>query len=172
MVEADDPGSALSFPVPEAHVKTLILAAAALLTVSCVAPVEGPRPRAQAVQEELDRLSGTWVLVGGYLDGKPLAADAVSQSRITWTGDTISTYSPHIWKDTTLATIHVNPLTKPGQMDIVYKADPRVPALAIYEWLGPDRYRIAIDRRGVSRPEEFVSQPGTGQTLHVWQRLK
>ena len=44
--------------------------------------------------------------------------------------------------------------------------------LAIYEWIGPDRYRIAIDRRGGTRPADFVSEPGTGQTLHVWQREK
>jgi hypothetical protein len=44
--------------------------------------------------------------------------------------------------------------------------------MAIYEWLGLDRYRICIERRGQSRPQEFVSVPGTGQTLHVWQRQK
>lgn len=151
--------------------KTLILAAA-LLTMSCVSPVEGPRPQAQLVRAELDRLAGTWVLVGGYLDGKPIPAEDVAKSRITWSGDKISTFSPHLWRDATLATVHVDPTTRPGQMDIVYTADPRVPALAIYEWLGPDRYRIAIDRRGVGRPDEFASLPGTGQSLHVWQRQK
>jgi uncharacterized protein (TIGR03067 family) len=147
-----------------------LVAAAAIAFVSCTAPVAPTGSKGQAVQEELDRLAGTWVLVGGYLDGKPVGDDDVRKTRITWTGNKISTISPHIWRDAIVATLAVDPTTRPGQMDIVYEANPATPAPAIYEWLGPDSYRICIDRRGQSRPQEFVSVPGTGQTLHVWQR--
>jgi uncharacterized protein (TIGR03067 family) len=150
-----------------------LLAAAAMLVASCVTPVEPTKPKRQAVDEELDRLAGTWVLVGGYLDGKPVSEEDVKKSTITWTGDTIRTSSPHITGAVIVATITVDPTTTPRQMDIVYEgARPTPIGLAIYEWLGPDRYRIAIDRRGQTRPVEFVSEPGTGQTLHVWQRQK
>ena len=150
-----------------------LVAAAATLFVSCEAPVVAPtRSKGRAVQEELDRLAGTWVLVGGYLDGKPINDDDVKKTRITWTGNKISTFSPHIWKEVVVATLAIDPTTRPGQMNIVYQASPGTPALAIYEWLGPDTYRICIDRRGQSRPEEFVSLPGTLQSLHVWQRQR
>jgi uncharacterized protein (TIGR03067 family) len=157
----------------EAYMKILALVAlAATLVGSCTAPVPPARSKSHVVQAELDRLAGTWVLVGGYLDGKPIADDDVKKAKITWAGNKISTFSPHIWRDAVVATLHVDPTTRPGTMDIVYEATPGPPALAIYEWLGPDRYRICIDRRGHSRPEEFVSVPGTGQSLHVWQRQK
>jgi uncharacterized protein (TIGR03067 family) len=150
------------------------LPVAALLLAACVAPVEPPaNAKRAAVDAELDRLAGTWVLVGGYLDGKPVPDDQVKQSRITWKGNTITTQSPHISGELIVATITIDPTTTPRRMDIVYGGGrPTLAGLAIYEWIAPDRYRIAIDRRGGTRPAEFVSTPGTGQTLHVWQREK
>ena len=151
-----------------------LLPVAALLLAACVAPVEPPADaKRAAVDAELDRLAGTWVLVGGYLDGVPVPEDQVKRSRITWKGNKITTQSPHIAGEVIVATITVDPTTAPGRMDIVYEGGrPTAAGLAIYEWIGPDRYRIAIDRRGGTRPAEFVSTPGTGQTLHVWQREK
>jgi len=151
-----------------------LLPVAAVLLAACVAPVEPPvHAKHAAVDAELDRLAGTWVLVGGYLDGKPVSADHVKNSRITWKGNKISSQSPHIVGEVIVATIAVDPTTNPRRMNIVYEGGrPTQAALAIYEWIGPDRYRIAIDRRGGTRPAEFVSEPGTGQTLHVWQREK
>jgi uncharacterized protein (TIGR03067 family) len=152
----------------------LLLPAMTLLLAACSAPVETTTlSKRDVVEMELDRLAGTWVLVGGYLDGKPISDEDVKRSRITWTGNKISAQSPHVLGDVIVATISVNPTTTPRQMDIVYEgARPTPAALAIYEWIGPDRYRIAIDRRGQSRPADFVSEPGTGQSLHVWQRQK
>ena len=153
--------------------KIVSLLPVALLLAACVAPVEPPVTKRAAVDAELDRLAGTWVLVGGYLDGKPVSADHVKQSRITWNGNKITSQSPHIAGQIIVATITVDPTTSPRRMDIVYEGGrPTQAALAIYEWIGPDRYRIAIDRRGGTRPAEFVSEPGTGQSLHVWQREK
>jgi uncharacterized protein (TIGR03067 family) len=151
-----------------------LLVVTVLFLTACVSPVEHPASaKRAAVDQELDRLAGTWVLVGGYLDGKPVADDQVKRSRITWNGNKISTQSPHIQGEVIVATSAVDPTTDPRRMDIVYEGGrPTQGALAIYEWLGPDRYRIAIDRRGGTRPAEFVSEPGTGQTLHVWQREK
>jgi uncharacterized protein (TIGR03067 family) len=151
-----------------------LLPVAALLLAACVSPVESPaNAKRAAVDAELDRLAGTWVLVGGYLDGKPVPETQVKQSRITWNGNKITSQSPHIAGEVIVATIAVDPSTSPRRMDIVYEGGrPAQAALAIYEWIGPDRYRIAIDRRGAVRPAEFVSEPGTGQSLHVWQREK
>jgi uncharacterized protein (TIGR03067 family) len=105
-----------------------LLAATAMLVASCVAPVEPTKPKRQAVGEELDRLAGTWVLVGGYLDGKPISEGDVKKSTITWAGDKIRTTSPHISGGVITATITVDPMTTPRRMDIVYEGGRPTPA--------------------------------------------
>jgi uncharacterized protein (TIGR03067 family) len=149
-----------------------LFAATAMLVVSCAAPVETTSSKRQAVDEEMDRLAGTWVLVEGYLDGKSISEDHVKKSRIMWTGSKIRAAAQHQSGEVIVASIAVDPTTTPRRMDIVYEGRSAPAALAIYEWLGPDRYRISIDRRGQTRPVEFVSEPGSGQILHVWQRQK
>lgn len=111
------------------------------------------------------------MLVGGYLDGKPVSEDDVKKSTITWISDKIRASSPHISGGVSGATIAVDPTTTPRLMDIRYEGGrPTLTGPAICDWLGPDGYRIAIDRRGQGRPVELVSEPGTGHTLHVRQR--
>ena len=153
-----------------------LIAVAALCFASCASRPPDADPKRAAAAAELDRLAGTWILVDGYLDGQKVSE--VDHSRITWTGNRISTASPqlkatavpYLSAQQIVATIAVDPTTSPRQMDTVYDADPGRPALAIYEWLGEDRYRICIDRLSQGRPTSFASAPGTGRTLHVWLR--
>ena len=155
---------------------SMFLVAIAAVLVSCAGSRPGADVGPPTATTELARLGGTWVLVDGWLDGKKVDQADLNRSRITWTGNHISVTSPHLQvtgaphlsAPTIIATITVDPATTPRRMDIVYTANPATPALAIYEWLGDDRYRICIDRRGQVRPSQFV--PGACQSLHVWQR--
>ena len=148
-----------------------LIAVAALCLAACASRPPDADPKRAAI-------AGTWILVDGYLDGQKVSEEDRQRSRISWTGNRISTASPqlkatavpYLSAEQIVATIAVDPTASPRQMDIVYDADPGRPALAIYEWLGEDRYRICIDRLNRGRPTSFASSPGTGRTLHVWQR--
>jgi hypothetical protein len=51
-----------------------LLALAGALLASLVQLALAAEPSPEAVKAELDRLAGTWVLVEGWLDGKPVPA--------------------------------------------------------------------------------------------------
>jgi uncharacterized protein (TIGR03067 family) len=48
---------------------------------------------------ELKKLQGTWTLVSGEMDGKPMPDEAVKKSKITWKDAGIQIVSPHQSKD-------------------------------------------------------------------------
>src|SRR5262249_7700440 len=127
-----------------------------------------------AVQKDLKKLKGTWTLVSGQVDGKPVSEENVKKSKITRDGEKASLVTPHVSDKPIKATIKVDPTRTPKEMDFTRSEGPNAntPILAIYEFDGEDKYRICYDPSGKSRPKEFVSKEGTGFILHVWKRQK
>lgn len=44
--------------------------------------------------------------------------------------------------------------------------------LAIYEFIGPDEYRVVFAPAGKRRPKNFDSKPGSQHHVHVRKRVK
>lgn len=124
-------------------------------------------------KDELDKFRGNWVMTAGHVDGKAVADDNVKKNRITWDGDKIVIVSPHQNPEPIKAKItKITPKGKGGQMEWKRENGPGsdVTMLAIYEWDGPDAYKIAFDPKGKARPT--TTEPKEGQIVHVWKREK
>jgi hypothetical protein len=70
----------------------LTLSAALVVLLNVLA---ASRAEAQAVDpQELARLQGTWVMVAGTVDGKPLDAETIKKNRMTYVGNQVTLQSP------------------------------------------------------------------------------
>jgi uncharacterized protein (TIGR03067 family) len=60
----------------------------------------------------------------------------------------------------------------PKEMHWVRATGPNAGAttIAIYEFEGPDRYKICFDPAGVAVPKEFGTKTGSGHIWHTWKR--
>jgi uncharacterized protein (TIGR03067 family) len=139
----------------------------------------GTIPAAQAQQRKLDpelqRFQGTWVMTSAEMDGKQLHDAHVKRSRITFVGDKVELIAPHQHKDTIVASVVRLDLTKnPKEMHWVRTTGPNAgkSMSAIYEFEGPDQYRICFDPAGLAVPKEFGTKAGSGHIRHTWKRVK
>ena len=124
---------------------------------------------------ELKKLQGTWTLVSGEMDGKPLPDDAVKPSKITWTKGAIDIVSPHQAKEPIKAQLTVlDPSKTPHEMTFKRPKGPNSgkDLKGIYAFDGPDTYKVCFDPSGKTRPKELATTPGSGYILHVWKRTK
>jgi uncharacterized protein (TIGR03067 family) len=127
-----------------------------------------------AAKKELQKFKGTWVMVSGEVDGKPVPDEHVKKSKITWDGDKVTLFTPHQSDKPIEAKTTVDPSKSPKEMDWTRSVGPnaQVTMHAIYEFDGEDKYKICFDPSGKERPREFATKTGTGHMLHVWKRQK
>ncbi len=143
-----------------------------LLVLAGTAPLALADDKADKEKKKFD---GTWTMVSGEVDGKPVADEHVKQGKLTYEGEKITVATPHQSKDPFTAKLkRVDPSKKPAEMDWVRDAGPGAgqTMMAIYEWVDEDTYRICFDPSGKVRPKEFKAPAGSGFMLHVWKRAK
>ncbi len=130
--------------------------------------------RDDAAKKDLQKLQGSWRLTSGEKDGKKLADEDVKKSHITWKGQSATLETPHQSSKKITATVTLDPTKSPRHMDWTRKAGPNAgkPMHAIYEFTGPDEYRVCFDPSGKERPKEFRTKSGSGHIMHVWKRVK
>ena len=141
------------------------------LSVGMVAAVQA---QGQIPKEELQRFQCTWVLIAAEMDGKKVDEADVKKSRMTLVGDKIEVTTPHQHKDKIVASLTKLDLTKnPKEIQWVRTAGPKAGTTltAIYEFEGPDRFKICFDPSGLIIPKEFGTKAGSGHILHIWRRV-
>jgi uncharacterized protein (TIGR03067 family) len=124
------------------------------------------------VEKDMKKLQGTWILVFGEFDGKPVAKEHVQKSKRTHTGNEVSVVLPHLYKEPIKNKLaRLDPTKTPKEMDLARSVGPNTgrTLLAIYA-VSEDTFRICYDPSGKERPREFKSTPGSGYALHVWKR--
>jgi uncharacterized protein (TIGR03067 family) len=124
------------------------------------------------IKKELKKFEGTWVLVTGERDGKPVADEDVKKSKITMKDVESTLFTPHQSGETIKSTRKLDPSKKPAQLEFVRSDGPGAGQTmkGIYEWIDADTYRVCFAPPGNDRPTEFKTTPGSGHTLHVWKR--
>ena len=125
--------------------------------------------------EELQRFQGSWVLISAEMDGKKVEDTEVKKSRIKYVGRKIEIFTPHQHKETIVASIVELDLTKnPKEMQWIRTVGPKTGTtmIAIYEFEGPDQYKICFDPAGLAVPKEFRTKEGSGHIWHTWKREK
>ena len=122
-----------------------------------------------AAKKELERLQGTWLMVGLEIDGKDVPADKIAETILTIKGDR---YSTKVKKTEHECTIRLDPSKKPPAIDMIFTKPGSAPetCAGVYELKG-DTLRIA---RGLTaaqkRPDQFMTWPGTSYFVVTWKR--
>ncbi|MFH0995678.1 MAG: TIGR03067 domain-containing protein [Pseudomonadota bacterium] len=149
--------------------------AMAMLLVCSVGSIAAAQQQEQNTDTELQKFQGTWVMVSAEMDGKKVHDKHVKKSKLTFVGDKVEIIAPHQHKDKIVATITKFDLTKsPKEMHWVRSVGPKSGAnvIAIYEFDGPDQYKICFDPAGLKVPKKFSTKAKTGHICQTWKRVK
>jgi uncharacterized protein (TIGR03067 family) len=124
----------------------------------------------EAVEKELRKLEGTWMLIGVEADGERTPGDTVKEYRVTIEGTSYLTTTP---KEKRRGTLAIDPTRKPRTMDItiIEGLEKGHTQHAIYE-LDGDTLRICGASPGKDRPTDFETKGRTGWTLLLLKRVK
>jgi uncharacterized protein (TIGR03067 family) len=116
------------------------------------------------------QLNGTWVLVRGEQDGKPLPEDAIQGIKMVIDGDK---YTLIVGGERMVSTLHLDPTKKPKSIDAKATGGPYKDKtlLGIYRIEG-DEFTVCFAAPGKERPKDFTTKSGTGTFVHVWKRHK
>jgi uncharacterized protein (TIGR03067 family) len=123
----------------------------------------------------LEKFEGSWELVSGEIDGKPIADEHVKKGKIKTARSEATLQVPHHSPKTVKGTLkRADDTKKPMELDFLRVEGPNkeVLMLAIVEFDGDDKYKICFDPAGKERPTSFATKAGSGHILHVWKRAK
>lgn len=151
-----------------------LLAAGLLVLCSVLSPFVSEVIGATA-DKELNKLQGTWVMVSGEWDGKKVADEHVSQSKLIYEGNQGKLTAPHQSKETiAFDIVKIDPTKNPKEMHIIRKTGPNAgkTIIGIYEFDGNDQFKFAFDTTVVTTPKEFATKEGTGHIRQTWKRVK
>jgi uncharacterized protein (TIGR03067 family) len=125
---------------------------------------------AVAVASDTDTVQGTWKVVAGIRDGKPMTG-AELEGRLTIEGNRFSVVQGGV---TMAGTFQLNETAKPKALDLTYDEGPDSGKTAhgIYEIRAGNRHRVCIAAPGAARPSKFESRPGSGYLFQEWTRTK
>jgi uncharacterized protein (TIGR03067 family) len=146
-----------------------------MFLVWSVWPLVAAQAQGQSANAGLKKFQGAWILVSGEMDGRKVADEHVKQSRITYVGKKIEVINPHQHKDTIVATvIKLDTKKNPKEMQWVRSSGPNAGATmtGIYEFEGPDKYKICFDPAGSAAPGKFAADKGSGLVFQTWKREK
>ena len=74
---------------------TVLIRVVAVMLLGGVGLFSAAEAKSKIDSAELKKLQGTWTLVSGEMDGKPLPNGAVKKNKITWKNAAIDLDSPH-----------------------------------------------------------------------------
>jgi uncharacterized protein (TIGR03067 family) len=112
-----------------------------------------------------EKLQGTWAVVSGERNGKPIPEEMVKNVKLAFAGDKFTIHN----KDRkTEGTFKLIPDKKPKQIDVDMGGQL---AKGIYE-LDGDTLKIAHGEAGAPRPKEFSTKEGSRVAVVVLKRQK
>jgi uncharacterized protein (TIGR03067 family) len=148
----------------------LVIGVVAAISAGCASnkPVESA-----AVRRDYELLSGTWQLIRGVDNGKPVPAN-VARNTILITDHNTFRF-PKLSGIGTHPAGHftINPDTRPKQVDSIAEGGPHAGQLTrgIYEIIDPTHKRACWGPPGGPRPTEFASLPGSHRILQYWKKI-
>jgi uncharacterized protein (TIGR03067 family) len=138
----------------------------ALLLASVV--LAEPTPEAK---KELDRLQGTWVMVGLEVNGETVPEARIQGTTLVIKGDNYVTHVKDTKRETT---IEVDPGKKPKAIDMYFPDGTNAPKLSkgVYELEGDTLKVCRHQMPGEDRPSQIGSWPNTNLFVVTWKRQK
>lgn len=140
--------------------------------VGCSPAKEESKPAGKATttaDDDAKKAEGTWTLVRGEADGKPLPEDEITDSTLTITGDayTVALKGEGVKKGTQ----KLDWTRTPKQIDAHDTSGPTTGENhGIYEFTADGDFRVCFAAPGKERPTEFKTTAGSGHFMHVWRK--
>ncbi len=133
-------------------------------------PLVLAEPTAEAKQE-LERLQGTWALVGLEVNGEAVPEAKLQGTTLVIKGDK---YVTHVKGNKHETTIEVDPGKKPKAIDMYFPDGTNAPKLSkgVYELDGDTLKVCRHQTPGEDRPSQIGSWPNTNLFVVTWKRQK
>jgi hypothetical protein len=151
-----------------------VIGAVVAIAVGC--STEGPNgstTQSAAAQRDYERLSGTWQLTRGVVNGKAVPANVARNTILITDRNTFRFPKASGVGTHPAGTFRVNRNTRPKQVDSIADGGPHAGQLTrgIYEILDPNQKHACWGPPGGPRPTEFKSLPGSERILQYWKKI-
>ena len=126
----------------------------------------------QLTDVDYQRLSGTWLLSSGVVDGQPVPEDVRKKTRLITARDKFTLSTRAQTGTSEEGTFTIDPTKSPKTVDSVQgsRPDKGKTLLGVYEIIDDNHKRACWAPAGKPRPTDFTSTPGSGHILQVWER--
>ena len=151
------------------HVEVLLLAVSSLI---CATNSAAETSMDQLIDTDYQRLSGTWILSSGIVDGQPVPEEIRKKTRLITTRDKFTLSTGAQTGTSEDGTFTIDPTKNPKTVDSVQGSGPDKgkTILGIYEIIDDNHKRACWAPAGKPRPTDFASPAGSGRILQVWER--
>ena len=122
--------------------------------------------------KDYERLTGTFILVSGVVDGKEVPEDVRKKTILVTDHDKFTVSTGDEAGTSARGTFKIDPTKTPKTADSLQEtgADKGKTVLGIYEIIDDNHKRACWAPPGKPRPTEFVSKPGSSHILQLWKR--
>ena len=126
----------------------------------------------QLIEKDYERLSGTWILTSGVVDGRPVAEGVRNKTKLVTMRDKFTLSTGAQTGTSEDGTFTIDPTKSPKTVDSVQASGPDKGKtfLGIYEIIDDNHKRACWAPAGKPRPTDFTSTAGSGHILQVWER--
>ena len=159
--------------------KQLLIKARSIFVIGVVAAIGvscanvGSVVQSPAAQRDYQRLTGTWQLTRGVVNGKSVPANVARDTILITDRNTFRFPKQSGIGTHPAGQFTVNPNTRPKQVDTTAEGGPNAGQLTrgIYEIIDPTHKRACWGPPGGPRPTEFTSTPGSHRILQYWKKI-
>ncbi|MBA3882698.1 MAG: TIGR03067 domain-containing protein [Chthoniobacterales bacterium] len=125
------------------------------------------------IQQDYTRLSGTFRMTSGVIDGKEVTDEVRRQTVLITDHDKFTVSDRGTAGTSGEGTFTIDPTKSPKTADSVQGTGPDKgkTLLGIYEIIDDNHKRACWAPVGKPRPTSFSSEPGSGHILQVWERV-
>jgi uncharacterized protein (TIGR03067 family) len=151
-----------------------LIGALAAITGGCASgTLGGATDQSVTAQKDYDRLTGTWQLTRGVVNGKPVPARVLRKTILITDHNTFRFPKASGVGTHPAGRFTVNPNTRPKQVDSIAEGGPNAGQLTrgIYEILDATHKRACWGPPGGPRPTEFESPSSSGRILQYWKKI-
>ena len=147
---------------------------ALLLTVASIGAAASDASMEELIKKDYERLTGTFQLVSGLIDGKAVPEDVRKETKLVTTMNKFTVSAGGQAGTSSAGTFKIDPTKSPKTADSLQTEGPDKgkTLLGIYEIIDDNHKRACWAPVGKPRPQAFTSEPGTGHILQVWERVK
>jgi uncharacterized protein (TIGR03067 family) len=151
------------------HVKALL----AVSSLICATNFAAETSMDQLIDTDYQRLTGTWILASGVVDGQPVPEEVRKKTILVTDRDKFTLSTGEQTGTSEGGTFTIDPTRSPKTVDSLQGSGPDKgkTLLGIYEIIDDDHKRACWAPTGKPRPSDFTSAPGSGHILQVWERV-